>query len=70
VRHKKQKDGVKFSHLNHYHEYRLNRRRKLPRNALGHEELHYIIDESWDMTEEKDKDNTNKNARMGDLILG
>ena len=70
MRHKNQEGGVKFSHLIHYHEYRFWSRRTLLGNALGHKELHGIDDESWDMTEEEDNDNTDEDACMVDLILG
>ena len=70
MRHKNHEGGVKFSHLKHYHEYRLNSKRTLLSNELGQEELHGVDDESWDMTEEEDNDNTDEDACMVDLILG
>ena len=42
----------------------------LPSDTLGHEELHGIDDESWDMAEEEDNDNTDEYPCIVDLILG
>ena len=70
MRHKNQEGGVKFSHLKHFHESWIKSRRTLLSNELGHEELHGIDDESWDMTEEEDNNNTDEDACMVDLILG
>ena len=43
--------------------------RYLHEDALGHEELCTVDDQSWEMTEKKDDDNTDKNARKIHFII-